>query len=192
MCYKMGGDMKKVTFLCCLFCGLITQAIGVTYNCKEQNIGSLASRLSNEYLFVGESNWKDKIALVCGHKGTDGCEHGTIVVVSGEHYYKNMPREASVGMYECNTSGGSSWDAVSLPAGLKECSSTKGMTQVKGNFGNGAYYVYASMSTVKYVSSSDTSYRYAVIENPCYVWDGDDDSSLASSEEKKTDTKKIL
>lgn len=188
--------MKKVTFLCCLFCGLITQAIGATYDCKLQHLGlldqrfSLASRLSNEYLFMNVHDWKEKIALVCGHRSTYGCRHGTIVVVEGEHYHKNLPQdERRARIYKCDTIGGGSWEVVSPPAAdIKECSSTKGMTRVKGNISNGAYYLYTPMSTVKYHSSGKTS--YAVIENPCFVWDGDDDLSPVTSEEEKADTTK--
>lgn len=128
MCYKMGGCfMKKVTFLCCLFCGLITQAIGATYNCKPQYIGDLAFKRSNEYLFVGESNYDDRLALVCGHKGTDGCKHGTVVSVYGKRVHKNKNREfTGYAFYRCNTKGGSSWHWLG-DGDINKCSGQDGV-----------------------------------------------------------------
>lgn len=190
--------MKKVAFLCCLFCGLITQAIGATYNCKPQYIGDWASRRSNEYLFMGKSNYDDKMALVCGHKGTDGCEHGTIVVAGGYSdfaYHKRTKVDDAV--YKCDTSGGSSWENIGtlLDEGtfiseLNECSSTPDGF-IFGSTNDFDFYV---SGFVDFGHIGTGGGAYAIAKEVCKVAKKgstpSDDSSSATSEEEKAATTK--
>ena len=181
--------MKKVAFLCCLFYGLITQAVGATYNCKPQSLGPLAFKSSNEYLFLGDSNYDNKIALVCGHKGTDGCEHGTMVEINGDFRIYNEFRSGNF-MYECYTSGGSSWDAIDYS---EKCSNTDGMV-LGARFGidkDNGYDLY--VSDVDCETTDDGKTEFCVIKEYCFVaikFTSRGDSSPATSEEKKTNTEK--
>lgn len=154
--------MKKVAFLCCLFCGLITQAIGATYNCRPQNLSSRASKRSNEYLFIRPMDNFDNIALVCGDKGTDGCKHGTIVNVGGHHYYGDVEIEHAQ-MYRCDTPGGASWVPMSRVE-LDKCANTDGLVFIPSVDWAG-YDIYVPRTGLKV-----EDLWYAVLdEEPCYV-----------------------
>ena len=119
--------MKKFLTLFVL-CGLISgHAWGATYNCQVQDIGTWSFKSSNEYLFVNvaDYNHSNGKALVCGHMGTNGCDNGTMVFVTGAHY-KDGDLYTDAWFYECSSSGGNSWDAVGTSA-LPQCSSLDGM-----------------------------------------------------------------
>ena len=119
--------MKKfltIALLCCLV-GMPVWA--ATYNCQVQDIGTWSFKSSNEYLFVNvaDYNHSNGKALVCGHMGTNGCDNGTMVFVTGSHYQDGYLR-TDAWFYECSSSGGNSWDAVGTSA-LPQCSSLDGM-----------------------------------------------------------------
>lgn len=119
--------MRKLMFLFVL-CGLISgHAWGASYNCQVQDIGTWSFKSSNEYLFVNvaDYNHSNGKALVCGHMGTNGCDNGTMVFVTGAHYHEDTPY-TDARFYECSSSGGNSWDAVGTSA-LPQCSSLAGM-----------------------------------------------------------------
>ncbi len=131
--------MKKFLMLSMLICGAMSGAWGATYNCKVQDIGPFTIKKSNEYLFVNIANYNHSNgeALVCGHMGTNGCDNGTQVYVTGPHYHEGNLRTDGW-LYQCSSSGGNSWDAIGS-TGLKKCSSTKGMRVVNPVGSNDIY-----------------------------------------------------
>lgn len=153
--------MKKFLMLSMLICGAMSGAWGATYNCKVQDIGMFSIKRSNEYLFVNTAdyNHSNGRALVCGHMGTDGCDNGTKVFVTGHHYHAGNARTDSW-FYECSSSGGNSWDAIGS-TGFKKCSSTKGM-RVITTVGSNDIYVPESAYN-EYVSSG-----YYVSDSFCF------------------------
>lgn len=165
--------MKKVAFLCCLFCGLITQAVGATYNCKPQYIGDRASKRNrNEYLFLGDSNYDNGLALVCGHKGTDGCKHGTMVMVAGVFYHEGARAFERI-LYKCDTKGGSSWLWVG-EGDINKCSGQDGV-YLSPHWDDGfAIYGVGVGKSVQYEGG-----RYVYWDEMCY------------DEVKETDTEKV-
>ncbi len=119
--------MKKKIFVMLFICSLFSQAVAATYNCKIQGIGTFSWKESNEYLFVNTADWynSEGRALVCGHKGTNGCDNGTTVLVTGSHYHQNH-HYTDLQVYICNSTGGNSWDNIGS-SGFPMCRNTAGM-----------------------------------------------------------------
>ncbi len=115
--------MKKFLVFAVLCCGAI-DAMADTYNCTVQDMSSWSSRYSNEFLFPTVANYNGREALVCGHRGTEGCDNGRIVVVTGTHVWKKKTI-TDVKVYECKTDGANAWYDIGMSK-FQKCSSTDG------------------------------------------------------------------
>ena len=172
--------MKKVFLMLMSVCSTMSVAWGASYNCKIQDIGMWSIKSSNEYLFVNTAdyNHSNGKALVCGHMGADGCDNGTKVFVTGNHFHKGNARTDST-FYECSSSGANSWDAIGSTA-FQKCSSTKGM-RVITTVGLNDIYVPESVY-VEYVTSG-----YYISDKFCFYPHG---TSTGGSTDKEVIQKK--
>ena len=131
--------MKKIILGIFIICGLQLPALAATYNCEVQEISALSWKRSNEFLFptLGDYNDANGLAYVCGHRGTDGCDSGTGILIFGEHYWRNN-RYDEMEAYQCSTGGANAW--VQQPVSyIRTCTNTNGMTKV---FTQGDYDYY--------------------------------------------------
>ena len=136
--------MKKIILGIFIICGLQLPALAATYNCEVQEISALSWKRSNEFLFPTRGDYNDAngLAYVCGHRGTDGCDSGTGILIFGEHYWENN-RYDTMEAYQCSTGGANAW--VQQPVSyIPTCTNTNGMTKV---YTQGDYDYYC----VKYV-----------------------------------------
>ena len=83
--------MKNIILGIFIICGLQLPALAATYNCEVQEISALSWKRSNEFLFPTRGDYNDAngLAYVCGHRGTDGCDRGTGILIFGEHYWED-------------------------------------------------------------------------------------------------------
>lgn len=119
-------------------CG-IDAGFADTYNCQVQEISNFSFKRSNEFLFPTYGDWNDANgrALVCGHRGTDGCNSGVMAFINGEHYWRNN-RYDGMNVYLCSTGGANAW-AQHDKDYIQLCADTDGKTKV-GTDGRYDYY----------------------------------------------------
>ena len=131
--------MKKIILSIFIICGLHLPALAATYNCQVQEISNFSFKRSNEFLFptYGDYNDANGRALVCGHRGTNGCDSGAMVLINGEHYWRNR-RYEGMNVYVCSTGGANAW-ASNNKDYIQVCSNTSGKTKV-GTDGRFDYY----------------------------------------------------
>ncbi len=122
--------MNKIFILALSLCAIHLNIFAATYNCNVQEISAFSWKVSNEFLFPTYADYKDSNgrAYVCGHRGADGCDSGTFVVVTGEHYFTN-DRKNNVGVYRCSTGGANAWAEIDISS-LPMCGSTSGKTLI--------------------------------------------------------------
>lgn len=133
--------MKKNIFMVLVaffVCG-IDAGFADTYNCQVQEISNFSFKRSNEFLFPTYGDWNDANgrALVCGHRGTDGCNSGVMAFINGEHYWRNN-RYDGMNVYLCSTGGANAW-AQHDKDYIQLCADTDGKTKV-GTDGRYDYY----------------------------------------------------
>lgn len=119
--------MKKfLLFNIFIVCGLNFSSFAATYECQVQEISPFSFKVSNEFLFptLGDFNDANGRALVCGHRGTKGCDSGAKVMINGEHYWRK-DRYNDIGVYTCSTSGGNAWSKSNLEY-ISNCEDTNG------------------------------------------------------------------
>ncbi len=119
--------MKKfLLFNTFIVCGLNFSSFAATYECRVQEISPFSFKVSNEFLFPTFGDFKDANgrALVCGHRGTKGCDSGAKVMINSEHYWRNERHEA-IGVYTCSTSGSNAWSKSNLDY-ISNCKDTNG------------------------------------------------------------------
>ena len=128
--------MKKIILSIFIICGLQLPALAATYNCQVQEISGWSFKRSNEFLFptYGDYNDANGRAYVCGHRGVNGCDSGTGIVIFGEHYWAG-DRYHEMEVYQCSTSGANAW-ARQNPDYIPICTNTNGKTKVftQGDF----------------------------------------------------------
>ena len=131
--------MKKIILSIFIICGLQLPSLAATYNCQVQEISNFSFKRSNEFLFptYGDYNDANGRALVCGHRGTNGCDSGAMVLINGEHYWRNR-RYEGMNVYVCSTGGANAW-ASNNKDYIQVCSNTSGKTKV-GTDGRFDYY----------------------------------------------------
>ena len=122
----MGRFLKKFLTVLCL-CVVSNIAFGgPTYNCVLQsNSGSAAATLK-----FPSGN------LVCGHKGTDGCNDGIFISVRN-----GIPdgKSADIPVYRCDSSGTNTWFGQPVSS-IKDCETLE-LPELLGEFdGNNVYY----------------------------------------------------
>ena len=131
--------MKSIILGIFIVCGLQLPSLAATYNCQVQEISNFSFKRSNEFLFptYGDYNDANGRALVCGHRGTNGCDSGAMVLINGEHYWRNR-RYEGMNVYVCSTGGANAW-ASNNKDYIQVCSNTSGKTKV-GTDGRFDYY----------------------------------------------------
>ena len=140
--------MKKNIFMVLVaffVCG-VDAGFAATYNCQVQEISNLSFKRSNEFLFPTYGDWNDANgrALVCGHRGTDGCNSGVMAFINGEHYWRNK-RYDGMNVYLCSTGGANAW-AQHDKDYIQLCADTDGKTKV-GTDGRYDYYCTNAVNT---------------------------------------------
>ena len=159
--------MKKIALCSVIAClGIIDAGFAAdkgTYNCNVQSMSAFSWKLSNEFLFPTTADYKDSNgrALVCGHRGTNGCNNGTTVVVAGNHYFGEVPTDY-MKVYRCSTGGPNAWADVGYSA-LPECNSSQ-----KTNW-NKIGEIQGQKILCK--DKIDTFYRGGYCKNACFTSD---------------------
>ncbi|MBQ6012176.1 MAG: hypothetical protein IJL23_03580, partial [Alphaproteobacteria bacterium] len=159
--------MKKIFLFSLIVCmGIVDVGFAAdkgTYNCRVQSIAALSKKKSNEFLFPTNGDYKDANgrALVCGHRGTDGCTNGTTVVVAGNHWFQKSQSDY-MKVYRCSTGGGNAWADVGYTA-LNECSSSQKENWNKIGEIQGQKILCAD--------KIDTFYRGGYCKNACFTSD---------------------
>lgn len=152
--------MKKILLVLLSFVSF--DAFGATFNCQKQKLPGGKAENSNEYLYVTVDDYKQDLALVCGHLGTDGCDFSHYVYVRGNHKWDKKDQTANM-LYSCDyqKGWGDAWVEIGFSS-LQKCGSTEGMTKVAVTTGNKAIYAKANM--VVHISSD-----YVVAKEFCYT-----------------------
>ncbi len=171
--------MKKILFL--LMSVITCNAFGAnaTYNCTVQSLSGASMKVSNEYLFptIAHHNDANGMALVCGHRSTEGCDNGTIVLVTGPHVWKNE-NITDAAVYSCSTSWGNAWANIGSSL-FNKCSSTENRRLITTI---GDKDIYAPIDVVNVYAVSE----YYIANDFCWVLHETENEGNNSASRKKS------
>lgn len=171
--------MKKILFLLMSVISCNAFGANATYNCTVQSLSGASMKVSNEFLFptIAHHNDANGMALVCGHRSTEGCDNGTMVLVTGPHVWKNK-NITDAAVYRCSTGGGNAWANIGSSL-FKNCSSTENRRLITTL---GDKDIYAPIDVVNVYAVSE----YYIANDFCWVLHGTENEGNNPAPKKKS------